>query len=56
MLIHNPDSSYTFDFSGWIIHGHHANYLEKYPLININEEVDVSVEVLNYKPISLEKS
>ena len=56
MLIHNPDSSYTFDFNGWIIHGHHhANDLEKYPLINPkNEEVDVSVEVLNYKPISLE--
>lgn len=23
MLIHNPDSSHTFNFDGWIIHGHH---------------------------------
>ena len=41
MLIHNPDSSYTFNFNGWIIHGHHANDLEKYLLINPNEAVDV---------------
>ena len=56
MLIHNPDSSYTFDFNGWIIHGHHhANDLDKYPLINPKmKRINVSVEVLNYKPISFE--
>ena len=55
MLIHNPDSSYTFNFEGWVIHGHHhANHLDEYPFINpIKKKVNVSVEVINYKPISL---
>ena len=35
MLIHNPDSSYIFNFDDWVIHGHHhANHLDDYPFIN----------------------
>jgi len=56
MLIHNPDSSYTFNFDDWVIHGHHhANHLDDYPFINpIKKRVNVSVEVINYKPVSLD--
>ena len=56
MLIHNPDSSYTFNFDGWVIHGHHhANHLDEYPFINpIKKRVNVSVEVIDYKPVSLD--
>ena len=56
MLIHNPDSSLTFNFDGWIIHGHHhGNYLDEYPFINpFKKRINVSVEVLDYKPVSLD--
>ena len=56
MLIHNPDSSYTFNFDDWVIHGHHhANHLDDYPFINpIKKRVNVSVEVIDYKPVSLD--
>ncbi|AIJ05417.1 hypothetical protein JH146_0568 [Methanocaldococcus bathoardescens] len=56
MLIHNPDSSYTFNFDGWIIHGHHhANHLDEYPFINPKRKrINVSVEVIDYKPVSLD--
>ena len=56
MLIHNPDSSLTFNFDGWVIHGHHhGNYLDEYPFINpFKKRINVSVEVLDYKPVSLD--
>ncbi|WP_423792713.1 metallophosphoesterase [Methanocaldococcus indicus] len=56
MLIHNPDSSYTLNFDGWIIHGHHhANDLDNYPFINPKtKRINVSVEVINYKPVNID--
>lgn len=53
LLIHNPDSVGNFD--GWIVHGHkHNNDLINYPFINKRKRtINVSVEVINYKPISL---
>jgi calcineurin-like phosphoesterase family protein len=43
--------------SNWIIHGHyHNNNLQQHPLIN-NEDrmINVSAELLDYRPIELEK-
>lgn len=44
------------DFGGWQIHGHtHNNNLYDYPFINHdNKTVNVSVEVLDYKPLEME--
>lgn len=43
------------DFEGWNIHGHvHNNNTDDYPFINHDEQrVNLSVEVLNYTPITL---
>ncbi|WP_048196759.1 metallophosphoesterase [Methanocaldococcus vulcanius] len=56
MLIHNPDSCNALNFEGWVIHGHHhGNFLDKYPFFNWKEKrINVSVEVVNYMPISLD--
>ena len=56
LLIHAPEYN-DFGYKGWLIHGHHHNnYPELYPLINYeNKTINVSAEVLSYKPISLEK-
>jgi calcineurin-like phosphoesterase family protein len=54
LLIHDPaDAPPSFD--GWIIHGHHHNNdLRHYPFLNfIQRRVNVSAEVIGYKPISL---
>ncbi len=55
LLIHAPEDA-PWDWNGWIIHGHHHdNNLRKYPFIErVNQTVNVSAEVLNYKPIELE--
>lgn len=55
MLTHNPiRPSYWND---WVIHGEkHNNNLEKYPFINkTRKTINVSAEVINYKPISLDR-
>lgn len=55
MLTHNPlRPQYWND---WVIHGEkHNNNLEKYPFMNKKEKtINVSVEVINYKPVSLNK-
>jgi len=54
LLIHDPaDAPPSFD--GWIIHGHHHNNdLRHYPFLNfIQRRVNVSAEVIGYKPLSL---
>lgn len=56
LLVHSP----TYDkpeWDGWIIHGHHHNnYPESYPLVNKeNKTINVSVEVLDYYPLPLDK-
>lgn len=54
LLVHDPEDVSSFD--GWIVHGHvHNNELEKYPFINgEGRTINVSVEVINYKPVSLD--
>jgi calcineurin-like phosphoesterase family protein len=54
LLIHDPaDAPPAFD--GWIIHGHHHNNdLLHYPFMNfIQRRINVSAEVIGYKPVSL---
>lgn len=55
LLIHNPYNIQK-DWEGWSICGHtHNNSPKKYPLINHkNKTVNVSIEMINYKPIELE--
>lgn len=55
MLTHKPlRPQYWND---WVIHGEkHNNNLEKYPFMNKEEKtINVSAEVINYKPISLDR-
>ncbi len=54
LLSHYPNPDIEFD--GWVIHGHvHNNNLKKYPFINPRKKrINVSIEVLNYHPISLD--
>lgn len=56
LLIHNPDFL-PFEWKNWVIHGHHhSNFPDKYPFINNKHKtINVSVEMINYKPIELEK-
>lgn len=55
LLMHDPHRPFGYD--GWIIHGDkHNTNLEKYPFINQkNMTVNVSAELVNYTPLSLEK-
>lgn len=55
LLVHNPEP-FVGTFDGWIIHGHkHNNDLKNYPFINVkNRTINVSAEVIGYKPISLD--
>lgn len=54
LLIHNPEDRKT-EWHGWIIHGHvHNNEMDRYPFINGEQKtINVSVELINYKPVSL---
>lgn len=53
MLIHNPRDA-PADWDGWIVHGHAHNNQSEYPLVNKeNKTINVSAELLDYKPISL---
>jgi calcineurin-like phosphoesterase family protein len=42
-------------FSGWVIHGHHHNNnLKEFPHMNkANKTINVSVEVVDYRPVEL---
>lgn len=53
LFVHNPKDAKPFE--GWVVHGHvHNNKLKKYPFINgENKTINVSAEVVNYKPVSL---
>lgn len=55
LLIHNPSERKT-EWHGWIIHGHvHNNKMDRYPFINGEQKtINVSSEVINYRPVSLE--
>lgn len=55
MLTHNPIKPQYWN--DWVIHGEkHNNNLEKYPFINkAKKTINVSAEVINYKPISLNR-
>lgn len=55
-LVHDPEEK-TDSWNGWVIHGHtHNNEMTEYPFIHPqNKTVNVSVELLNYKPVRLEK-
>ena len=55
-LVHDPDRI-PESWDGWAIHGHnHNNDMIKHPLINkVEKRVNVSTELLGYKPISLDR-
>lgn len=54
LLIHNPEGRNT-KWHGWVIHGHvHNNKMDEYPFINGERRtINVSAELINYKPVSL---
>lgn len=54
LIIHDPNQAQDWD--GWIIHGHkHNNNMKKYPFINGDKKtINVSAELLNYEPVSLD--
>jgi len=52
LLIHNPADT-PEDWHGWVVHGHKHNTA---PLIDpFNKRVNVSVEVIDYTPISVSR-
>lgn len=55
LLVHDPDNL-PIKWDGWVIHGHkHNNDMKNYPFINGERKtINVSAELLNYKPISLD--
>jgi calcineurin-like phosphoesterase family protein len=61
LLIHDPDNKETIktvkERYDWIIHGHkHNNNMRDYPFINGERKtINVSVELINYCPLSLDK-
>lgn len=52
---HRPENAPRF-WNGWIIHGHHHNnHPDEYPFINpVEQRVNVSVELLDYRPLNLD--
>ena len=56
LLIHNPRTA-PRNFDGWIIHGHvHNANLKRHPFIDrVTHRVNVSVELIGYRPISLHR-
>jgi calcineurin-like phosphoesterase family protein len=54
LLIHDPNNMRRW--KGWMIHGHvHNSKMDKYPFINgYRKTINVSVEVIDYKPVSLD--
>lgn len=65
LLIHNPNRNDKYqtqeqkqkleNWHGWVIHSHvHNNNMDEYPFINGEKKtINVSVEVINYRPVSL---
>ncbi len=65
LVIHNPDpddprqtreqKQKLQNWQGWVIHGHtHADNMGRYPFINGERRtINVSVEVIHYRPVSL---
>lgn len=55
LLIHNPHKI-PRNWSGWVIYGHiHNSNLLKYPFIDgKNKRINVSAEVIDYRPLSLD--
>jgi len=55
LLVHDPDNL-PIKWDGWIIHGHkHNNDMRNYPFINGEKKtINVSVELVNYKPVDLD--
>jgi calcineurin-like phosphoesterase family protein len=54
LLIHNPRDA-PGDWGDWIIHGHTHNNSPEYPLVSKkNRTINVSAELLDYKPIQIE--
>ena len=56
LLTHDPDQLNGIFIADWLIHGHHHNnWPDKWPLINRDKHtINVSAELINYTPISLE--
>lgn len=56
LALHDP-ADRPKDWHGWIIHGHkHNNDLNHYPFVSTdNMTVNVSVELIGYTPISMDK-
>ncbi|QLC35558.1 hypothetical protein EFA46_015120 (plasmid) [Halarchaeum sp. CBA1220] len=54
--VHDPDDAPT-NVDSWVLHGHHHNnWPDDYPFVNPDERrVNVSVELLDYGPLSLER-
>jgi len=55
LLTHDPDRL-PIDWNGWVIHGHkHNNDLKEYCFINGDRKtINVSAELVNYRPVSLD--
>jgi calcineurin-like phosphoesterase family protein len=58
LLIHDPEDKRIKAIKArydWTIHGHkHNNEMDKYPFVNGEQKtINVSVELINYKPVSL---
>jgi calcineurin-like phosphoesterase family protein len=56
LLIHNPDYAPS-GWNGWVIHGHtHNNDIINYPFLNKERKtINVSAELVNFTPVSLDK-
>lgn len=60
LIVHDPSDKKNRTIQGkydWVIHGHkHNNNMENYPFINGERKtINVSAELLNYKPVSINK-
>jgi calcineurin-like phosphoesterase family protein len=55
LLVHDPNNR-PKDWHGWTIHGHkHNSNMKNFPFINGNSKtINVSVEVINYRPVSMD--
>jgi calcineurin-like phosphoesterase family protein/2'-5' RNA ligase len=55
LLVHDP-SRLPLNWNNWVIHGHkHNNDMKNFPFINgVRKTINVSSELVNYKPVSLD--
>lgn len=54
LLTHDPREVHH-SWKGWVIHGHTHNNNPRYPLVNKrNKTINVSVELIDYKPIQID--